>query len=128
MKRIQPARLVALTLLVVLLAGPLPANGWAQGTPPPAAPGESGAAAAQADGLSAVGSVAPEARPAAIRTGTGTLREAWDLLLDRFVDPLDPAALALAADEALRATAGERGAPPMDALAVSGERASVWAG
>src|SRR4051812_23653766 len=98
MNRVQPSRLLPLILLVVLLVGSLPRGVQAQGVPPPAGPDSPGAAAAQGDGLPAVGSVAPDARPAAIRSGTGTLREAWDLLLDRFVDPLDPAALALAAD------------------------------
>jgi carboxyl-terminal processing protease len=129
MNRVRPSRLLPLLLTATLLFGSQSASVWAQGTPTPGEPGSSGAAAAaQGDALPAVGAVTPDARPAAIRSGTSALHEAWDLLLDRFVDPLDPAALALAADDALRTTMVERGAAlPAAALAVSGERPTVWA-
>jgi carboxyl-terminal processing protease len=55
------------------------------------------------------------------------MREAWDLLLDRFVDPLEPGALAAAADEAMGEMLRERGvAAPSDPLPSAGDRGAVW--
>src|SRR5689334_11052487 len=118
-------------LLVLLLGLALALNGatppvLAQSPSSPAAPAD--ATSPNADSALAGSAAAPENRPAAIRREAAVIREAWDLLLDRFVDPLDAGALARAADDAMRDFLTERGAAaPADALATSGERGQAWA-
>ena len=69
-----------------------------------------------------------EARAGAVRRGLTALQEGWNLLLDRYVDPLEPAALAEASDEAMREALREKGADVSQApLAAEGDRAAAWA-
>jgi carboxyl-terminal processing protease len=90
----------------------------------PAAPG---AAAAEAEGVVASSFVSPEARSAAIRNAATTVGEAWELLLNRFVEPLDPGALAAAADQAMRERVRNRGAATLaQPLGISGDRGAIW--
>ena len=128
MKHLSIARLLGLLVVLTLVAGMHPSVS-AQSQPLPVGPASPGTAAAtDADGSLSTSSISSEARPAAIRRAVVTMREAWDLLLDRFVDPLDPAALATAADDAMHTMVRERGAGvPGDALDVAGDRGAIWA-
>jgi carboxyl-terminal processing protease len=56
------------------------------------------------------------------------MQEGWDLLLDRFFDPLDPLELAKAGDEAMLTALREAELDPTEApLSFGGDRAAAWA-
>jgi carboxyl-terminal processing protease len=89
---------VRLVLIVVLLATALaPPAGLAVAQALPT-PGPSSSSTTSEPPTTAL---APS-RAAAVASAALVLQEAWDLLLDRFMEPLDPAALATAADGAMR--------------------------
>ncbi|MBX5493120.1 MAG: S41 family peptidase [Chloroflexi bacterium] len=67
------------------------------------------------------------ARAAAVASATMVMQEAWDLLLDRFMEPLDPATLATAADAAMRELLAENAETLNEApLAPGAERLAAW--
>jgi carboxyl-terminal processing protease len=74
------------------------------------------AAGAAPDG----GAAARSTRTGAVTTAGRVLYEAWDLLLDRFMDPLEPVALAEAAAGAMLERLSERG--------LSGDEGATWEG
>ncbi|HEY7065963.1 MAG TPA: S41 family peptidase [Chloroflexota bacterium] len=122
------SQLLALVLGLALTLGAAAPPLLAQTPAPVPQTVPSDGASPGADSALAAGPSAPENRPAAIRREAAVIREAWDLLLDRFVDPLDATALARAAEDAMRDFLAEQGvtAPP-DALAASDERGQAWA-
>jgi len=127
MSLVALARLLPYIAAILLIMGLAPPSARAQ-TAPPAAPSVPGAASAtELDAALSAGAISPDSRPAAIRRATTALREAWDLLLDRFVDPLDPVVLATAADDALRGALAERAVPAADeVLPLDGDRGAIW--
>ncbi|HLI28535.1 MAG TPA: S41 family peptidase [Chloroflexota bacterium] len=110
-------------LVLALVAGALaPPAGWvaAQALPTP------GPSSSAASGEPSTTALAP-ARAAAVASAALVLQEAWDLLLDRFMEPLDPALLAGAADSAMRDLLTGRGvAVDETPLAAGGERLAAW--
>ncbi|HZU07248.1 MAG TPA: S41 family peptidase [Chloroflexota bacterium] len=68
------------------------------------------------------------ARASAIQSAALVLQEGWDLLLDRYVEPLDPLELARAAYEAMLGVARDQGlAPEENRLEAVEGRAAAWA-
>jgi carboxyl-terminal processing protease len=127
LKKAISAQILAFVLSVALLPGAPPMSALAQTAPPASPMVPDAAAGAGAGGVAAPAATVPEARPAAIRSAAATLHEAWDLLLDRFVDPLEPGALATAADNALREVAQDRGTVvPASPLAAGADREAIW--
>ncbi len=117
-------RALVFSLLTALLAASVPASTSAQGTPGPGA-----APAAPAAGPTPVASVplTGAARASAIATELVAMQEGWDLLLDRFFDPLDASDLARAADEAMLGALRDAGASPTESpLSVPGDRPAAW--
>lgn len=120
------AHSLSFALIALLVFSALPPLAAAQSPPDPLAPAP--AASASASPTTAA-PLSPAARASAITTSLLAMQEGWDLLLDRFFDPLDPIELARAGDEAMLAALGEADLGPTEGpLAVSGDRAAVWAG
>jgi carboxyl-terminal processing protease len=73
--------------------------------------------------------VTPAERANRIVRAGEVLEDAWDLLLDYFMEPIEPAALAEAADAGMRIALREHGVAPLpEPLAVvDGDRAGAWA-
>jgi len=119
------ARSLSFALVALLIFTALPPLASAQAPPEPSAPSPASAAASP----TTAAPLTPAARASAITTSLLAMQEGWDLLLDRFFDPLDPSELARAGDEAMLAALGEADLEPTEMpLAVSGDRAAVWAG
>ena len=73
--------------------------------------------------------VTPAERANRIVRAGDVLEDAWDLLLDYFMEPIEPAALAEAADAGMRRALREHGIAPLpEPLAVvDGDRDGAWA-
>lgn len=119
------ARALLFAVLLALLVAPLPGVVAAQTPSPPTAPtavptaGPSPTPAAPLTGA---------ARASAIATELAAIQEGWDLLLDRFFDPLDPLELARAGDEAMLTALRDADLNPTEApLSFGGDRAAAWA-
>src|SRR5205085_4899255 len=109
----------------LLIFTALPPRASAQAPPEPSAPSPASAAGSPITAAP----LTPAARASAITTSLVAMQEGWDLLLDRFFDPLDPVELARAGDEAMLAALAEADLGPTEGpLVVSGDRAAVWAG
>jgi carboxyl-terminal processing protease len=118
------ARSLSFGLIALLVFTALPARAGAQAPPEPSAPSPASAASP-----TTAAPLTAAARASAITTSLLAMQEGWDLLLDRFFDPLDPIELARAGDEAMLAALGEAEIEPAETpLVVSGDRAGVWAG
>jgi carboxyl-terminal processing protease len=113
------ARSLSFALIVLLLSTALAPAAGAQAPPDPSSPPTTAPAAAAP--------LTPAARASAITTSLLAMQEGWDLLLDRFFDPLDPIELARAGDAAMLAALREAELEPTEPpLVVSGDRAAVW--
>lgn len=73
--------------------------------------------------------VTPAERANRIVRAGDVLEDAWDLLLDYFMEPIEPAALAEAADAGMRRALREHGVAPLPAplAVVDGDRDGAWA-
>jgi carboxyl-terminal processing protease len=120
------ARSLSFGLIALLLLSVLPPQAGAQAPTDPTAPPPASSAAASP---TTAAPLTPAARASAVTTSLQAMQEGWDLLLDRFFDPLDPIELARAGDEAMLAALGDADLGPTETpLAVAGDRAAVWAG
>jgi carboxyl-terminal processing protease len=113
-----------LTLLLVwsLCGAALPAAALAQTAPvsPAPVPAANAPEVAQAPASTA-------SRASALASATLVMQEAWDLLMDRFMDPLDPQEIARAADKGMRDALAEQGIEVSEAsLAPGAERLAAW--
>jgi carboxyl-terminal processing protease len=71
--------------------------------------------------------VSPPERADRVIRAKDVLADAWDLLLNYYMEPLEPAALAEAADAGMRIALRENGVTPLpEPLAVPGDRAGAW--
>jgi carboxyl-terminal processing protease len=120
--------LLNLLLVTSLILGVSPAIVGAQSQPRPGPGTAPVGQPAEDESVLESPALGTEARAAAVRRGLTALQEGWNLLLDRYVDPLEPAALAEASDEAMREALREKGADVSQApLATEGDRAIAWA-
>src|SRR5262249_40315485 len=119
MTRMPRTAFAQLSLVLALcLSLVLPAASAAAQTP--SAPPEGPAGAATPSPTAPSGDIAREAT---------ALQEAWDLLLDRFVDPLEPADLADAANTAMLQALQDKGVQPAEGpLPAASGRSAIWAG
>ena len=124
-----PHSWLPLALAVSMLCALLPTMARAQDTPgPPLQLPPTGLLTPEDEAMLASPGLGTEARSSALRQGSTALQEGWNLLLDRYVDPLDPELLAEAADEAMREALRDKGAPVAEGpLATDGDRATVSA-
>ncbi len=124
-----PLTALSAALAVVLFLGATAGSVAAQAPPRPTPAVPAGSLdAAEDEALLASPAPGTEARANAVRQAIVVMLEAWNLLLDRYVEPLEPARLAQAAEDAMSQVVQAAGvALSGDPPSFEGDRYSVWA-